>query len=120
MPVDMVVYTTLLTLVVFLFIKLPGIWKEVGLERPAGKGRSEKTAAAIALASNGLLALTIQFLMAPTHTIGGINWADVWHVTLSLIGVGLILAGIAVLMFRQYQGQELPKCRHHKSSQPAE
>ena len=30
--------------------------------------------------------------MAPTHTIGGINWADAWHISLTLIGAGLLIA----------------------------
>lgn len=33
--------------------------------------------------------------MAPTHTIGGINYADVWYVALSIIGGLLILGGVA-------------------------
>ena len=51
------------------------------------------TAAAIALVATGLLTLTIQFLMAPTHTIRGVNYADVWHGALTIIGGGLILMG---------------------------
>lgn len=46
----------------------------------------------------GLLTLTIQFLMAPTHTIGGVNYADVWHTALNVIGGLLILAGGATAL----------------------
>jgi hypothetical protein len=49
----------------------------------------------------GLLTLTIQFLMAPTHTIGGINYADVWHTTFTIIGVTLIFAGIATEVYTE-------------------
>lgn len=77
MPVDAVVYTTVLTLIVFLLFRIPAIWQGVNFENPAGDKKTGKHAAAIALAASGLLTLTIQFLMAPTHTIGGVNYADV-------------------------------------------
>jgi hypothetical protein len=98
MPVDMVLYTNVLTLVVFLIFRIPGIWQGVNFEKPAGEQKTGKNAAAIALACTGLLALTIQFMMAPTHTINGINYADVWHIALSLIGSVLILAAVATAL----------------------
>lgn len=98
MPVDAVLYTNVLTLIVFLLFRLPPIWQGVNYEKPAGEKESGKHAAAISLAATGLLTLTIQFLMAPTHTIGGVNWADAWHTTLTLIGTALILGGIVTLL----------------------
>ncbi|HCS38423.1 MAG TPA: hypothetical protein DIW44_02415 [Anaerolineaceae bacterium] len=35
MPVDGVLYTNILTLLVFLFFRIPGIWKSVNFEKPA-------------------------------------------------------------------------------------
>lgn len=93
MPVDMVVYTTLLTLIVFLLFRIPAIWQGVNFEKPKDSSQADGAAAAIVMVSSGLLTLSIQFLMAPTHTVGEINYADVWHATLSLIGAGLIVAG---------------------------
>ena len=93
MPVDMVVYITVFTLIVFLLFRIPAIWQGVNFEKPAGEAKGKEKAVAIVLASTGLLTLTIQFLMAPTHTIGSLNYADAWHVTLSLIGAALILSG---------------------------
>lgn len=98
MPVDMVLYTNVLTLVVFLLFRIPRIWQGVNFEKPAGDRKTGRKAAAIAMLACGLLALTIQFLMAPTHTIGGVNYADVWHLTFSLLGGGLILAGLGTLL----------------------
>jgi hypothetical protein len=95
LPVDMVLYTNVLTLVIFLLLRIPGIWQAVDFEKPAGEKKTGRQAAAIALASCGLLALTIQVWMAPTHVINGINYADVWHVAMTGIGLVLILAGIA-------------------------
>jgi hypothetical protein len=98
MPVDMVVYTTILTLVVFLLFRLPGVQQKIGLERGDGGGKQGQAAAAIALAATGLLTLTVQFLMAPTHSIGGLNYADVWHVTLSVLGSAQLLAAGTMLV----------------------
>jgi hypothetical protein len=99
MPVDAVVYTTVLTLVVFLLFRIPGVWQGVDFEKPAGDKKTGKQAAAIALGTVGLLALTIQFIMAPTHTINGVNFADVWHVALTAIGLALIVIGMATALY---------------------
>ena len=99
MPVDMVRYSNVLTLVVFLIFRIPGIWQVVNYEKPAGEKKTGGQAAAFALGACGLLVLTIQFLMAPTHTINGINYADVWHMALSLIGSALILTGGATALY---------------------
>lgn len=95
MPVDLVVYTTIFTLVTFLLFRLPRIWQGVNFEKADKNDRTGSNAAGIALITAGLLTLTIQFIMAPTHTIGGINYADAWYVGLTLVGTGLILSGVA-------------------------
>jgi hypothetical protein len=94
MPVDMVLDTNLVTLIIFLIFRIPGVWQGVNYEKPAGENKTGKQAASIALAATGLLTLTIQFVMAPTHTIGGINWADAWHISLTVIGAGLLVAAV--------------------------
>jgi hypothetical protein len=70
----------------------------VNFERPESSRSTGKNAAAIALVACGLFTLIIQFLMAPTHTIAGINYADVWHTALSVIGGLLILTGIGIFI----------------------
>ena len=102
MPVDMVVYTTVLTLILFLLFRIPAIWQGVNYEKPGSERKTGKQAAAIALGSCGLLSLTIQFLMAPTHTLAGINYANVWHTALTLIGFVLILSGAATAVFTEF------------------
>jgi len=102
MPVDMVVYTTLLTLIVFLLFGLPAVRQKVGLERGDNGGTKGPAAAAIALAATGVLTLTVQFLMAPTHSIGSINYADVWHAALSVLGCSQLLAAGTMLVRRWY------------------
>jgi hypothetical protein len=109
MPVDMVVYTTLLTLAVFLLIRLPGVWQQVNFDRSTGAGSGGANAAAIAVAASGCLVLTIQFLMAPTHTVAGVNYADVWHTTLSIVGGGLVLSGVGMLLHASLSSLRLRK-----------
>jgi hypothetical protein len=93
MPVDMVVYTTIVTLVVFLLFRIPGIWQGVDFEKPAGEKKTGPQAAAIALAATGLLVLAVPFVMAPTHTIAGVNYADAWRLSMRAIGLALLLGG---------------------------
>jgi uncharacterized membrane protein (UPF0136 family) len=95
MPVDMVVYATIVTLIVFLLFRMPGIRQGMDFETPEGGNSFGEHTAAIALAACGVLALTIQFLMAPTHTIAGVNYADAWHWAMTIVGLLLILAAWA-------------------------
>lgn len=99
MPVDAVLFMNVFTLIVFLIFRIPSIWKGIDFEKPTNNPRLNKNASSFALLAIGLLSLTIQFLMAPTHTLGGINYSDEWHVTLSILGGGLILSGLLVLFF---------------------
>lgn len=94
MPVDMVVYTTIVTLIIFLFLRIPAVWQGVDFEKPGGGKQTGQQAAAIALGATGLLVLTIQFFMGPTHTIAGVNYADAWHTAMSAVGLALIVGGI--------------------------
>jgi hypothetical protein len=103
MPVDMVVYTTVLTLILFLLFRIPVVWQGVEFEKHGDEKKTGKQAAAIALGACGLLSLTIQFLMAPTHTINGINYSDMWHTTLTLLGMVLILGGVATAVFTEFR-----------------
>ncbi len=101
MPVDAVLYTNVLTLVIFLLFRLPPVWQGMNYEQPSGEKETGKHAAAISLVLIGLLLLTVQYLMAPTHTIGGINWADAWHTMLTLFGAILILSGVTLGVYRE-------------------
>ena len=94
MPVDAVVYTTILTLVVFLLFRIPGIWQGVNFDK-AGSNRTAGGTAAIIL---GLFTLTIQYTMASTHTWGGVNYADAFNAGMTIAGIGLLLLGAGILL----------------------
>ena len=97
MPVDGVVYTTVLTLIVFLVFRIPFIWQGVNFEKPTANQDLRRGAAAITLLLSSLLTLTVQVWAGPAHMFDGINYADAWHTQLTLVGWGLALAGVGLL-----------------------
>ena len=97
MPVDAVTYTAVLTLLVFLLFRIPGIWVKVNFTQ-APKGENESAGGAAAIVS-GLLAFSIQYLMESTHTLnGGTNYGDAFHLSMTVIGWGLVLGGIGLMI----------------------
>jgi hypothetical protein len=94
MPVDAVVYTTVLTLIVFLLFRIPAIWQGVDFSKSKGN-RTAGGAAAILL---GVLTLTIQHTMASTHTWSGVNYADAFNFGMTLTGIGLLLLGVGLFV----------------------
>ncbi len=94
MPVDAVLYTNIVTLIIFLLFRLPAIWQGVNYEKAEDEKSGNRDAAAAAMGVCGLLSLTIQYWMAPTHTLGGVNYSDEWHLALTLIGWGLAVSSV--------------------------
>jgi hypothetical protein len=91
MPVDAVVYTTVLTLVIFLLFRIPFIWQ--GVDFTKGDTKSNLPAGGAAAIMLGILTLTIQHTMAATHTWNGVNYADAFNTSMTVIGVGLLVLG---------------------------
>lgn len=100
MPVDGVVYTTALTLIVFLIFRIPKIWQGVDYTSSNTNDKTGKMAAAITLLVTGILTLTVQFWAGPTHTWGGTNWAAAFLITSTMLGFGQILGGVAMLLIK--------------------
>jgi hypothetical protein len=96
MPVDGVVYATVLTLIIFLVFKIPGVWQAVDFTK-AKKTDSDLAGGAAAIVCGGI-SLVIQVLMAPTHTINGVNYGDAFHLTTTGLGWGLILLGAYMIL----------------------
>lgn len=100
MPTDPVVYTTLLTLLLFLILRTPALRAKVDLERPRNDSSTHTLAAAITLLACGLLALTVPLWAGASHTfeVGGINWANAWPTLMNTTGALLCLGGIALFL----------------------
>lgn len=94
MPVDAVVYTTILTLAVFLIFRFPKIWQGVDFTTGDSNDDAGHLAAAITLIVTGILTLTVQYWAGPTHTWSGINWADAWYPFVWIMGISLVLGGL--------------------------
>lgn len=94
MPVDAVVYTTLITLAVFLLFRLPGLRQMTDYSKT---GSASGTGGGLAAIMAGAALLTVQYWAGPSHTWGGVNYADVWHSAFLLAGWGLVLAGCLVI-----------------------
>ena len=96
MPVDGVVYTTALTLIVFLLFRIPKIWQ--GVDYTSGNPNATGTmSAAIIVRVTGILTLTGQYWAGPTHTWGGTNWAAAFLVTSRMLGLVQVLGGAVLL-----------------------
>lgn len=96
MPVDAVVYTTVLTLVVFLLFRIPFLWQ--GVDFTKGNTKSNLPAGGAAAILLGIMTLTIQYTMASTHTWGGVNYADAFNASMTIIGIGLLLLGAGLFV----------------------
>ena len=96
MPVDAVVYTTVLTLVIFLLFRIPGIWQGVNFDK--GGDKTSHMAGGAAAILLGILTLSIQYMMASTHTWDGINYADAFNASMTLVGSALIVAGVGYIV----------------------
>lgn len=96
MPVDAVVYTTVLTLVIFLLFKIPAVWQ--GVDFAKAKAEKNKPAGGVAAIILGLMTLTIQYTMGATHTWGGVNYADAFNTSMTAAGIGLLLLGAALFV----------------------
>jgi len=95
MPVDVVVCTTILTLIVFLLFRIRDTWKKL-VSGPKDDIETDQAGGAAAIACGGI-SLIIQDLMASTHTINGVNYADAFHISMTIIGWGFILGGISLI-----------------------
>jgi hypothetical protein len=96
MPVDAVVYTTVLTLIVFLLFRIPSIWQGVNFTK--GDVQSNKPAGGAAAILLGMMTLTIQYTMGSTHTWGGVNYADAFNTSMTVIGLALMMFGSALFV----------------------
>lgn len=112
MPVDAVTYSAVLTLVIFLLLRIPGVWELARFDKMSRPSDSTgPAAAAITLLLSGLVVLTVQYWARPAHTFDSANWADAWHASLGLLGWGLVTAGAAGFVWifhRRWRAGETP------------
>ena len=92
MPTDVRLYATILALIVFLILRLPGVWEKVQFNRHENlKG----AAGGLAMINLGLMALTVHLWAGPSHMLDGLNYANVWNLPMTVAGASLMFLGIA-------------------------
>jgi hypothetical protein len=95
MPTDVRLYITLLTLIIFLILRLPGIWEKVNFYHQ--KGYTTDIAGGLVAISLGLMILTVHLWAGPSHTFDGFNYANVWSLPLTAAGLALTTSGAALI-----------------------
>lgn len=95
MPVDGVVYITVITLIVFLLFRLPKV-REMGLFEGDADSNAD-TAGGVTAFAIGAMVLSVQVWAGPTHLLGGVNYADAFHNAMLLVGVSILLYGIGLI-----------------------
>jgi hypothetical protein len=105
-PQNMRFYITLFTLIVFLILRLPPIWKRIGGFRRGGEA-DWQTPAGLAAFVGGLVALTTPIWADATH-IGpdGAHWVNVLRLPLLLGGALLAFGGAALVWEVNHRGEK--------------
>ncbi len=91
---------SLIVLIYLLILRIPGLWDKVRYNPASPSSDEGGPGAAISAIIGGALTLTVQYWAGPTHTLGGVNYADAWHAQLAVVGWILIAAGVSVIAWR--------------------
>jgi len=108
-PANVKFYINILTLIVFLLFKLPGIRQKVDFTSPGGKNETNAAGGIVAIMA-GTLFLTVFHWAGPSHTFFQQNWTYVFYGPLVAVGTALILWGI-VLIGRVVRDLLLPQVK---------
>lgn len=92
-PNNMRLYLTLLAMVLFLLLKLPGVWLRSGFGGNPVDGGSGGLAGGVSLFLTGLVTITTPLWAGPTHMLGDFNTVNVLLWPLLTGGAALMLAG---------------------------
>ena len=99
MPVDMRFYVTLVTLIVFLIIRIPSIWPKVDFTWSKENG-SKSTVAGTAMIISGIITVTTPIWASSSHiTPDGYNLVNEIAGPLLYGGISFIILGITVLLY---------------------
>lgn len=113
-PTNFRAYVTVLTLVVFLLMRLPWFWNRTDFTSPPTRFGSWATPAGMSLFTGGLVALLTPVWVGPTHVVDGVNLVNVIRVPLLVGGVTMAATG-AVLLVLAGLGRPLSLARSARS-----
>ena len=102
MPTDLRLYVSIVTLLVLLVLRWPGIWQKSGLGGTASGSGSWTAPTGTAAIVMGLTVLTVPVWVGQSHTFDGFNWVYAWDWQLLLSGALLVLSGIGLLVSQRF------------------
>jgi hypothetical protein len=94
-PANVKFYINFATLILFLLLKLPGLWERVDF---TNTNSSKGTSGGLAAFVSGVLVLSTFVWAAPSHTYRGDNWVLVLEFPLLVSGSLLALGGLVLLV----------------------
>lgn len=97
-PTNMRFFVTLVTLIVFLVLRIPGIWGKVGLGRPQHGRGSAMLSGGLAMFLGGVVSLATPMWAGPTHMLDGYNLVYVVEAPLLAIGTAMAVLGVGLLV----------------------
>lgn len=92
-PNNMRLYLTVLTLALFLLLKLPGVWQRTGFGGSPSAGGAGGLAGGVSLFLTGLITITTPLWAGPTHMVDDVNTVGVLLWPLLVGGAALMLCG---------------------------
>lgn len=92
-PNNMRLYLTVLTLALFLLLKLPSLWQRSGFGGSPSAGGTGGLAGGVSLFLTGLVTITTPLWAGPTHMVDDVNTVGVLLWPLLLGGAALMICG---------------------------
>ena len=100
-PTNIRFYITVVTLIAFLSVRIPGIWNKSGLGNPTGGKGGFTAPTGMALILGGLAILTTPLWAGAPHTVDGYNLVLTLEVPLLVDGMLMLIAGVCLLFARR-------------------
>ena len=98
-PVNIRVYFTLFTLLLFLIVRYTSLWQQSGFNQSNNKESLGKSPVASALMLGGIMILTTHIWVGDTHfAANGYNWVNDFSLALNLSGLGMLFSGGSIFI----------------------
>ncbi len=97
MPLDIIVYAAIFTLLLFLLFSFPKIKKMVGFDEGGSNGKT--AAGGMTAIVMGMLVSSVQMWAGPTHIFDGVNLADAFHTQMMVAGGLLFVIGLGMFIY---------------------
>jgi len=100
-PANMKFYANVITLLLFLVFKLPGLRERVDFSRASSRDDNAMTGGLAAIVV-GATVLTTELWVGTSHIFGASNWVHVLRMPLLVGGTVLVASGLALLLWAAF------------------